>query len=82
MSLVDQAVEKVQMTMNIDEADNRICSLHGSYIQPLKAAGCGTLSNNKAQTAIKHVFHGVRPAQLKSNIENIIRWREDEKLER
>lgn len=73
--IIDAAVSKVAMRTHIPEAEDRVWSLHEDYKIELRIAGYGDLTVSKSPVAMKYFMKWLKPQYLKTQMQDIIRWR-------
>lgn len=82
LHIIEDAVKKVAMKMQIFEAEDRVWTMHRDYLTCLRSAGYEELPNHKPHIAIQHVLKRLKPQQLRSRIQSIIKWRKDEQFDK
>ena len=79
---IDNIVRDVKMNMKMDDAEDRVWTLHHTYITVLEAAGMTDLPEKKPHIAIGHILKRVEPKLLRRRMKDILIWRKDEGFEK
>ncbi|CAN8071777.1 unnamed protein product [Agarophyton chilense] len=82
LTRIEYVIRKVQMDMNLKEAEDRVWNLHHRYITALESEGMKELPAEKPHISIQHILKRIKPSRLRNIMKNIVRWRKEERFER
>lgn len=75
---MSQAVRKVSVNTNIEEAEDRIRSLGREYVNALRSSRYAHILETKPHIAINHILKRLKPPQLYRRMQDIIIWRKND----